>query len=237
MGCLGIHMQAFSCLEPGRIEATLPIEMHKFGNITINCSISSISRHEIFLHIISYCSARHSLLHSRARRLGNFRSSPILIFAPTTSEYRKTSLAKSTEMETCSICQKLAPRPHLICTRNTDNPTYYCDTRCRDRNQSRTIVHRTGDLLQQVFCAFREAAFDLEIHKLETKDGKLHVYKQRFAAGGADGPLYPFPTSGSLRKRTRRGYFSCTLAATPLRTRSSWPMNCFEVSRPTGNVC
>ncbi|KAF2172779.1 hypothetical protein M409DRAFT_16740 [Zasmidium cellare ATCC 36951] len=93
----------------------------------------------------------------------------------------------------CSVCQKAVPLPALICTMCTETPTYDCDTKCRDRHQTRQIVYRTGALRQGIFYAFREVAFDIKIKKVEKIGGKLHVYEDSYTDDKNDGPLYRFP--------------------------------------------
>ncbi|KAK4501681.1 hypothetical protein PRZ48_007490 [Zasmidium cellare] len=95
---------------------------------------------------------------------------------------------------TCSVCQKAATLPALICTMCTTVPTYYCDTNCRGRHQTQELVYRCGGLLKELLLAFREAAFDIKIKGVEKIGNKLLIYEDWYDLKDPnEGPLYRFP--------------------------------------------
>lgn len=103
----------------------------------------------------------------------------------------------------CSLCNRAAPRPVLICPECPETPTYYCDTQCRDRDQvnhqkdcndpTRKLIYRAGDLLQKIFFTFRETAFDTAISRVEKDGDVLRVHEDENQANPRRGPLFRFP--------------------------------------------
>ncbi|KAK4501679.1 hypothetical protein PRZ48_007488 [Zasmidium cellare] len=111
--------------------------------------------------------------------------------------------------ELCSVCDKPAPRPVLICTQcgegvdvnGAPTATAYCEVSCRTKDienhqkackdaNIRKQLYRAGDLLQAIFCKFREASFDQDIKQSTKSDGVLHI-EESFPQG--DGRLFRFP--------------------------------------------
>lgn len=129
-------------------------------------------------------------------------------------------------IEACCVCCGPAPRPVLICACDpalTFTSSVYCGTKCRDYD-SRThekrcegnfqrAVYRAGDLVRDIFYAFREATFSLKIKKVETRNEELHVYLGDYDIGlhppydfsRSGGPLFRFPVQlvSSLEERAR----------------------------------
>ncbi|KAK4501680.1 hypothetical protein PRZ48_007489 [Zasmidium cellare] len=86
----------------------------------------------------------------------------------------------------CSVCDTPAPQPVLICLQCPETPTYYCDTRCRDRdriphqkncnNPVRKAIYRAGDLLQSIFYTFREALYDTSVAHVRRNGDVLRIH-------------------------------------------------------------
>jgi len=80
--------------------------------------------------------------------------------------------------------------PTLYCSKNclqTDRPNHksYC--------QARQKLFRGAGLLQEVFYAYRELAFDLDFANVDAVNGKLHVRDAVYPKDRSTGPLFTFP--------------------------------------------
>lgn len=108
----------------------------------------------------------------------------------------------------CAHCGKDAKQCCSRCNEgvNVDgitSPTYYCGKECQTADypahkkicsnaNARKQLYRGGEVLQQVFYAYREAAFDFVFSNLKKiEDGRLHIEEPTHVEGS--GPLYRFP--------------------------------------------
>ena len=118
---------------------------------------------------------------------------------------------------TCAVCGQSAKLRCSRCTEglNVDgepSPTYYCINTCQKADWSkhkitrksanaRKQLYRGGKLVQKVFYAYREAAFDLKIKDIKAKGDKLHIYDDKF--DWKEDPLFPFPNDLVMNEKDK----------------------------------
>ncbi|KAF2485490.1 hypothetical protein BDY17DRAFT_104693 [Neohortaea acidophila] len=112
----------------------------------------------------------------------------------------------------CAVCKVPTSKHCKRCAEGVDvdgalAQTFYCSITCQTADfpthkavcrsaNDRKQLYRGGELLQKVFYAFREVAFDLEICDIKKTGNDIHFYDP--ATGLKKGPLFPFPNNDSL---------------------------------------
>ncbi|KAK3681936.1 hypothetical protein LTR37_020732 [Vermiconidia calcicola] len=109
----------------------------------------------------------------------------------------------------CCVCGHQTSQWCSKCSEGVDKdgnaaPTFYCGRECqaadyKDHSKgpckaanARKQLYRGALLLQDLFYAYREIAFDLDMINVEVKNGRLHVRERAFDAAHS-GPLFRFP--------------------------------------------
>lgn len=127
----------------------------------------------------------------------------------------------------CTICEQNTTKRCTGCVEGVDSngepisPTFYCSKNCQKADfakhkvpcqnaRTRQQLYRGGELLQEAFYAFREAAFDLNIQNVRMNEGTLVIDEAPYFQG--QWPLYPFPdhlVSDSNDKKAILAFMAC----------------------------
>ena len=131
----------------------------------------------------------------------------------------------------CATCAQPAKQHCPRCIEGLDtecrpSPTYYCGKECQIKawNKHKAIcrgvtarkqLFRGGELLQEVFYTYREAAFDLNITDLKRENGVLSMYLASILYVEPTlgvGPVFAFPNHlvrDDAEKKALLAYDAC----------------------------
>ncbi|KAK5163939.1 uncharacterized protein LTR77_010334 [Saxophila tyrrhenica] len=153
---------------------------------------------------------------------------------------------------TCEPCGTPTSRRCSKCNEGLDaeglstNPTYYCATDCQTNDRpthrsncqsanARKQLYRGAQFLQDVFCAFREVAYDINIADIKEVDGKLHVCVslKNFTAP----TFFPFPNHLVRNKDDKKAILTLLSCTDALATMAELVRMCFDgLCEPTMGI-
>ncbi|KAM3075308.1 Vacuolar protein sorting-associated protein atg6 [Clarireedia jacksonii] len=97
---------------------------------------------------------------------------------------------------------------------------YYCRKACQTAHwnihkqackirQTRQLLYRAASVLQDIFYSYREAVFELNIVKIEEKDGVLYLYEGKYAdIKSVESILHKFPEGLEITEEDRKSALS-----------------------------